>query len=232
MSAEIRFTGKEREKPSPENTVTLFVSLYVVLLAFFILLASNAQFDADRTRDVLKSVNATFSSSSSSDSLAPPSIGGGRGIAQFFGEMQQSVQSVVPLEEMQVLTDGRQMIVTLPDTALFNRDDPHLRHDRRQFYDRLTDTLLAWREDMRIRLTMQQGVAATAPSTLEITRAGNFARFMENRGVEPRNLGIAIEQGNPGTITLTFEVLPPESEGLNLPEERNGSAPIPLGGVR
>lgn len=212
MSADIDFKGAEKEKPSPDSAASLFVSLYVVILAFFILLTSNAQFDVEKTKHVVDSVNKAFSIEIPSETdVRIPSIGNELSTTQFFEEMQKSLQTIVPIEEMDVITDGQQMVITMDSTALFNRDDPNLRYDRRHFYRRLAETMTEWRKDMSMHLSMVQGVEtplpsdATAKSTLEVTRAGNFARFMENQGTEPRNIDIAIEQGEPNIIRLIFE---------------------------
>lgn len=236
MSADIDLKGSEREKPSPDNAASLFVSLYVVILAFFILLTSNAQFDVEKTKNVVDSVNKAFSIEVVSETdVRIDSIGNELSATQFFEDMQKSLQSVVPLEEMKVITDGQQMIIIMRSTALFNRDDPNLRYDRRRFYHRLSETLTQWRKGTDMHLTMIQGVEkpvsgdANASTTLEITRAGNFARFMENRGVAPHDLLIAIEQNNPDTISLIFDVVHIDSSKLDLgnlaPEQEETPAP-------
>lgn len=212
MSTEITYQRNDKEA-GPENTAALFVSLYVVILAFFILLTSNSQFDAEKTQNVTESVKKAFSVKIPTQTdVKTPHIGSELSVTQFFDEVQSSVQSAIPLEEMKVITDGSRMIITMPSTAMFNRDDPNLRHDRRQLYTRLSDTMSKWRSGMQLQLSFLQGVAkpvakdANAASTLEITRAGNFVRFMENRGAVPKNMTIALEQGEAGTITLIFDV--------------------------
>lgn len=240
MSADINFQSKEQDKPSPESSAALFVSLYVVILAFFILLTSNAQFDVEKTQHVVNSVNKAFSIDVvSKTDIQVKSLGNELSVTQFFEEMQSSLQSVVPLEEMKVITDGQQMRIEMEATALFNRDDPNLRYDRRNFYRRLSETATKWRKGMDMHLSMLQGVekpvaaGANAASTLEITRGGNFARFMENRGKAPETLSIAIEQGNAGKIILIFDVLSFDREKLDFPaEEAPSSTSVPLGSVR
>lgn len=240
MSADIDFKGAEKEKPSPDGAASLFVSLYVVILAFFILLTSNAQFDVEKTKHVVDSVNKAFSIEIPSETdVRIPSIGNELSTTQFFEDMQKSLQSVVPLEEMDVITDGQQMVITMESTALFNRDDPNLRYDRRHFYRRLAETMTKWRQDMAMQLSMVQGVEtplsvdANAKSTLEVTRAGNFARFVENQGTEPRNINIAIEQGEPGIIRLIFEAQLFESEQAETPSVTVPAEPVThsLGGA-
>jgi hypothetical protein len=245
MNSNIIYQRQDNNKAGPENTAALFVSLYVVILAFFILLTSNAQFDAEKTQHVTDSVKKAFSVEIPTDvDVKTPHVGDQLSVTQFFEEMQSSVQSIVPLDEMEVITDGNRMIIKMDSTALFNRDDPSLRYDRRGFYTRLSDTMSKWRGGMQMQLSFLQGVDkllasdANASSTLEITRAGNFVRFMENRGAPPKNLSVAIEQGAGETITLIFDVLAFNAEKLDFSAEETPKQPappqgaIPLSGIR
>ncbi|MCH2546985.1 MAG: hypothetical protein MK052_05195 [Alphaproteobacteria bacterium] len=207
------------------NTAALFVSLYVVLLAFFILLTSNSQFDAEKTKNVTDSVKKAFSMDVPTDTnIKTPTHGSEVSVKQFFNELQTAVHSIVPIEEMDVITDGRTMVMKMQSTALFNRDDPNLRYDRRDFYRRLSDIMTKWREGMRMQLEFLQGVdksaQASTASTLEITRAGNFARFMENRGTIPQSLSVALEQNAPDTITMIFTVVSLDTTKLNFMKEK------------
>lgn len=212
MTVQIDYQRHEKERAGPENAAALFVSLYVVVLAFFILLTSNAQFDAEKTKNVTDSVKRAFSIEVPTDvEVKTPSLGSELSVQQFFNEVQTAVHSIVPLEEMEVVTDGRNMTMTMDSTALFNRDDPSLRPDRREFYARLSDTMTKWRGGMQMNLDFLQGVPRPTggvqdAATLQVTRAGNFARFMENRGAEPKSLNIAIEQGLPDKVIFVFEV--------------------------
>lgn len=241
MSVQIDYQRSKKDRPGPENSAALFVSLYVVVLAFFILLTSNAQFDAEKTRNVTDSVKKAFSMEVPTDvEIELPSIGSELSVRQFFDEMQAAVHSVVPLAEMEVVTDGRNMTMTMDSTALFNRDDPHLRHDRRDFYTRLSDTMTKWRDGMQMNLYFLQGVphpsgSAADAATLQVTRAGNFARFMENRGAAPDSLNIAIAQGQAETITFTFEVTAFDANELDFgappPENADTTQTIRLNGA-
>lgn len=213
MSSEINFQRSEHDRSSPSNTAALFVSLYVVVLAFFIVLAANSQFDVEKTKTASQSVRKAFSTELETDVSVPlPSIGNELSVTQFFKEMQESIQSVVPVTEMEVITDGQMMVMKIPVTSLFNRNDPHLRHDRRDFYNRLAAPMRKWRNGVELHLSFLHGTekparhGATAFSSLEISRTGNFVRFMENKGANPHSLSIALEQGNAGQLTFIFDV--------------------------
>lgn len=235
MSSEINFQRSERDQPSPSNTAALFVSLYVVVLAFFIVLAANSQFDVEKTKTASQSVRKAFSTELETDVSVPlPSIGNELSVTQFFEEMQKSIQSVVPISEMEVVTDGQTMILKMPVTSLFNRDDPHLRHDRRDFYNRLVEPVRKWRSGVELHLSFLHGTekpaqhGATAFSSLEISRTGNFARFMENKGASPHSLSIALEQGNAGQLTFIFDVRAFDAGKLDFGKAKAKAKPAPV----
>lgn len=234
MSSEITFQRSERDQSSPSNTAALFVSLYVVVLAFFIVLAANSQFDVEKTKAASQSVREAFSSDLETDvPFFAPSIGNELSVTQFFEEMQTSIQAVVPVSEMEVITDGQMMIMKMPVTALFNRDDPHLRHDRRDFYNRLIAPMRKWRGGVELHLSFLHGTekpavgGANALSSLEISRTGNFARFMENKGVNPHGLSIALEQGNAGQLTFIFDVRAFDADKLDFGKAKAKPKPKP-----
>jgi hypothetical protein len=233
MSADINFQRSEKPKAGPENSAALFVSLYVVILAFFILLTSNAQFDVEKTKHVAESVKKAFSMDIPTETrVKVPSVGSELSVTQFFQELQSAVKTVVPLEEMEVITDGRNMVMIMDSTALYNRDDTNLRYDRRAFYKRLSDVMTKWRDGMRMTLSLVQGVPQGSPAGLYISRAGNFARFMENQGAAPESLSVGLAEREKDTITLTFDVLEFDATKLDLAPEEQAPAPAPTGAIR
>lgn len=220
MSADIEFQSHSKPKAGPENTAALFVSLYVVILAFFILLTSNAQFDVEKTKDVSESVKKAFSMDIPSETeVKRPTVGSELSVTQFFEEIQDSVKTVVPLEEMEVITDGTTMIMTMDSTALYNSGDSELRYDRSGFYERLSDTMGKWREGMLMTLTFVQGLPRNTDSGLYVARGGNFARFMENHGSAPESLSVGIEEHGGDTITLIFDVRSFDANKLDFGEQ-------------
>lgn len=242
MSTEITYQHVRGTRAGPEDSAALFVSLYVVILAFFILLAANSQFDVEKTQAATKSMKKAFSIETLSETrIKVPQIGSEISVTQFFAEVKNSVQSLVPADEMEVITDGNVMTITMPSTAMFNRDDPHLRHDRRDLYTRLSDTLTKWRGGMQMQLSFLQSPSkrgAEPAPTLQITRGGNFARYMENHGAPAHNLSIAIQSGDDDTITLIFDVVTLDANKLDFAEPEaeakpaTPKGPIPLSGVK
>lgn len=210
MSMKLDFTGP---KPHDNNqqTATLFVSLYVVVLAFFILLASHAQYDVEKSRNVLDSVNKAFAKEIKVDtSWVMESMGTEISATNIFNDIEGVITSVVPLEEIKVITDGRRMVIRMSADALFEAGSADLRPERSALYRRLSNTLTQWHKDgATMELTFTQGVKkqknpAPAAYDLEIARGGNLARLLENRGVAPENLTIGMAEDAPGELRFEF----------------------------
>lgn len=210
MSMKLDFTGP---KPHDNNqkTATLFVSLYVVILAFFILLAAHAQFDVEKSRNVLDSVNKAFAKEIKVDTnWVMESMGTEVSATNIFNDIEGVITSVVPLEEINVITDGRRMLIRMSADSLFEAGSANLRPERSALYRRLSNTLTEWHKDgATMKLTFTQGVKKQAKPNptaydLEVSRGGNLARLLENRGVSPQNLTIGMTEDKAGELQFEF----------------------------
>lgn len=203
------------------HVATLLVSVFLLLLSFFIALCSLADFNADRSSNVLNSVNKTFSRSSGKTSALPPPANSVAPVTvkQIFDDVQNSVARVIPLYEMKREMEGNTLRLILPSTHLYLRGTANLRKDRIDFYQALSEALGRWQNTAEISMNMIQGMEkatgaeAEANREMAITRGGNFARFLENRGVPPRHIRIAISDRSPDTITLIFDIASHGAEG-------------------
>lgn len=207
------------------RTAALFVSLYVVILAFFILLTSNAQFDDKKTRIAIQSVNEAFSTEQELHVIPfTSSVGNEAVVMQMFESIQTAVATQVPLEEIRIITSGNVMRMTMPVSSLYHEGQANLRSDRSTFYRTVSKIVSKWQKGAVIHLSYLQGVekplarGITAATALEVQRAGSFARGMENRGVPPETISIGVEQGHPDTLVFEFTI-------ISAPQRLNESPP-------
>ncbi len=214
MNNQLDFKGPKQNSDAASQSAALFVSLYVVILAFFILLTANSQFDAEKTESVMDSVNKAFAMQVQTDTtFTDPSVGDEMSVQMVFDDIQQSVMSLVPMKEMDILTDGNRMVMTMETDSLFYPTDRNIRQDRAEFFDRLVQTLGKWQDDgsqiaVHFLQTLERQAAEdmTAQNQIEVARAGNFARTVENRGIAPENVRIGIHQGDAQLLHFEFIV--------------------------
>jgi len=194
------------------HVATLLVSVFLMLLAFFMALNANSDFDSDRSGAVLSSVKKKFSGERESKTPPPnkESFVDPVNINTFFDDVKVSIATLVPLHETQTTIQGNSLQMTMPENSLFLRGESKLRQDRLEFYAVLSDILSRWGESADITINMVQGISPEDKDAakLAIARGGNFARFLENKGAPPELIAIATTEQNPGQITLQFDVRP------------------------
>ncbi len=200
---------------------SLFLSLYLVLLAFFIALISVSTFEENRTRAVVDSLWSTFSGPKGipQDLVFPSQSGLLLGAArQFFTELGSLFQAAIPAAKIQEMTGGSVLEVTLRGDALFRENSADFRLGQFSFVDRLVAALSSAPAGVRrhMDVSLSTGGASNAmlpgPTSLEQRRAAALGALFMGRGAPPDALGIGLVPGPIGLIVLSFRVLP-EGEG-------------------
>lgn len=190
------------------------VSVFMLLLSFFIVLVSNSKFDANRTQSVIDSVSETFAEGK--PGIKVPAFGSipiaATTVDEIFDDLKVGTAKLIPLQQVQVVTRGNTMEMKMPRNFLFLRGEPKLREDRREIYGILSEVLSQWEENATVSVTLIQGTGEGADSagegTLVGARAGNFARFFQRRGVPAEHLGVALTESEGDTISLVFTITP------------------------
>jgi hypothetical protein len=129
-----------------ETGPILFLSLFLMLLAFFILLNSISTLRETKSRDVLSSVSSTFQSTVDPDKSAEilvSTLGGVLEPQKVLDEVERLWLSDVPFVKFETVTQGRQIMVELPVIQLFVGARPELRGDRRDLLAATANVLSA-----------------------------------------------------------------------------------------
>lgn len=197
-----------------DRSSILFLGLYLLLLAFFILLNGISQIEENKTRAVVGSLNATFR----------PEMGTGTGIdipsipsalkdflaAQAFqNEVSSLFRAVIPLSEVQIARPGELMTVVMPVDALFETASDALKDGRRSLVERIARALAAAPKGQRYDVEFVVGSPSpvdgnTAPPELGLARAAAFARSLEAAGAPQSSLGVGLKPGAPGQVFIAF----------------------------
>lgn len=204
-----------------DPSLVLFVGLYLLLLAFFILLVTLSRYDDRRTEAVVGSVRSTFQSV-----LPVPQPGllrdendaldRGRAHQERVGQL---VRGVLPLARFEVVTPGRLLLVRLPVDELFEPDSAVLRPEMRALWTRIAATL-GGVEGQRYDLEMVLGRERTplgGALGLDVERAGAFARAMAAFGAPRDAVAVGVAPGDPAELQLVFHVRPLAAMRLDLP---------------
>lgn len=197
--------GDPRKALGGPGTVTLFLALYLLVLAFFILLNSMAAYEEVKSKAVLESLSTTFASQGAATGDDPFLAAAGESAAarEFQAQVGRLVQAAIPAARVELLRPGRLMQVEFPADMLFLPDSAALRPGQVPLLDRLVAAMSVPPPGLRYELDFTIG-AGPAP---QLARAGAFARGMAERGAAPRGVLVGIDSGDPRRATLLFRTV-------------------------
>lgn len=216
------------EKPE-DHTVALFLGLYLVVLAFFILLVSISTLEESKSQKVMDSLSSAFTT------IVPPSAelqsfrskDGDVLAAQEFQEQVTGIFATsVAIEKVEVVQPGKLMRVVLKSDSLFTTGEATIRPSMYPLLDRTVASLSNRPKGMRFDLELLIGVPTVGGGksmpiveTLEMTRAGNFAKAMFERGIPPDSLSVGMRPSRADETVLWFYTRDIEETKLKFRED-------------
>jgi len=138
--------GNRESAAAPDLIQVMSISLFIILLAFFILLNTIAVFDIQKKLAVLDSLIGSFGVLTGGESVVK-----GRGGVMTLPDIE-SLSSYVDFSDMivgaedivqliRITSDHRGTVMTIPAHALFERGEVHLTLAGRKILDRLSKTI-------------------------------------------------------------------------------------------
>ena len=207
------------------------LSLFLIILAFFIMMNSISQRQDSRTEGVLKSISSSFKEFSQTTiiTLDIADQGAGRETTPGFEiSIEELFQSSFPLARVEASEMLDQIEVTLPLDSLFAPGETVIRGKNEAALDRLADilgydapgkihhieALLSWaptaNKDGSIAANADSGVS-DVDALLAVNRAGALARELTARGVSAAAIAIGIERRVSDNLRLLFVTRPAEA---------------------
>ncbi|HYH23421.1 MAG TPA: hypothetical protein VD995_32800 [Azospirillum sp.] len=190
----------------------LLLSLFLLLLVFFIMLNAQSVQQVTRVKAVLASVERSF------DFVIDPRLRdgadpvGSRTGTVFAVERLNGVgdlfATTVAVAKVTTVAPGSLMEVRLDADELFEPGTATLRRDRTGLLDRVAESLRKELPGERIELDYLVALSPEAPSQPPgpIERAAALARDLVARGVPAEAVTIGIERGAPGASRFLFSV--------------------------
>lgn len=222
------------EASGPPNAISLFLSLFLLVLAFFIVLVSISTLEEVKSNAVKDSLTSAFKTviPPSTDPTEFTSDDGDVLAGQQFQEQITGIfATTLQIARIEVVQPGRIMRVKLPTNAMYVDGESTIRPVAVPVLDRIVAVLSArppgLRFDMEFVIGSPYTSGASLPvgQTMEFERVGNLAREMSARGVPPDSVAVGIQPGRADQVTIWFFIRQ-ESENrleLNLPGGASGA---------
>lgn len=187
-----------------------YLGLFMLMLAFFILLNAISHFHQDKVGAVIRSVDQAFAMPLTGRGGAGGEEAGQQAAAASLRDLGDLVRTQLALAKVDAGADGTTLAVILPASDLFVGDTLAIRPDRIALMDRVAATLAPRPQGVQIQaeiLFATQGVADSAPL---VARAGAMARALVANGVPPAPLSVGLERGTAaGQVRFLFTLPSP-----------------------
>jgi len=208
----------ERRGPGrPDPNIIALLSLKLLLLGFFILLNALSQYEEDRARRVLESVNEAFNGrvqaleSLSPHSAALGSLGETVGLLEAVGAL---FESMVPAVRTEISAEGTRLRLELSAGSIFRPGREALQPGRKLLLRRFAQAVVDGRAGVDYEVEVYHGVSASAVGALadagaralEVRRSSIVVRELIALGVPPERLSAGIIPGHPGRLQLVVQI--------------------------
>lgn len=192
-----------------DSTMGLFVALYLILLAFFIVLTSISQQSTARATAAMESVNAVFKQAGVVDDDFNRDDLRSAASDPVLIEIERAFSTAFNITGQYAVSGGHIYQVQLPATYLFETGSFRVRQDVHHVLDELLKLLKNAPNGQKQEMALLFGSGGptidrelTRSQEIAVRRAGSFARYMQEREFSNVSSGFsALEEGQ---IILVF----------------------------
>ncbi len=210
--------------PKAGDAIYIFLGLYLLLLAFFILLNSISTYEEIKTKKAIESLSSTFAAT------GPPTekpvvftsdVGAIPEAEQLQNVITHLVKTAIPIEEVKLKRGGGQMRVTIPVETMFEPDSARILPGVEEFLNGLAEALSTPPPGFRFDFEATLGAAELRAEILkdgeplQLSRAGALARDLRRRGAPARSVAVGVEPGDPAGLRLLFYIRDEEGEPVS-----------------
>lgn len=197
-----------------DPSVSLFLGLYLILLAFFILLTTISSFSATKSVAAVGSVNSQFTSDRRVEALTGGDImrlsGAGQLDRTLLGALRENFSAAFPSEEDTETVIGGSVQFVLPADKVFHPDSTFIQDAAAVLLVKLAASLTVSSPGLRneIDVILRTGDEFSPATSQEqqrlVKQSGALARAMVDVGIKPRALRLGLRAGEAGTIAFLF----------------------------
>lgn len=178
--------AKNDDPSARTQLAALLVSFYMVLLAFFIILNSEARVDQDKQQQVVSSVNSAFNTTQADAAMLVSfeEATNANLVDDLFTELDKLLKKLRENDQVSITTTDMLYRITLPAELIFSHDGKLIQASHEALLQQLVQLLLTHQDGLHLELRMILGdrITQNAPTALDtatrITAADSWARYV------------------------------------------------------
>ena len=195
-------------RDAPRNPLHILVlSLYLLMLAFFVVLNSISNVEVTRLQAVSGSLNETFAAKGKPTDKSITLVSSQGNVfadAAFLSRVGNLIRTEFAFANVEDVLPGRLMVVTMSADSLFIPGREAINPLLRPIIDRVAKALINPSPGVRYDVDILVGKSAT--DDLVLGRSALLANVFAAAGSPARSIAAGIEQDSPGQLRLLFHV--------------------------
>lgn len=195
----------ERAPARADPSIMIFLALFTLLLAFFILINSVATREASRAAALMRSLDATFAGKAEEASPVDPLRLSRDALRAELGALLDRA-----LPEAASVPDDRNgaLRIVAPTSRLFRENLVEFHTKGGPLLAGIAELLARRRTDGRLEAEIRIGFAPGAPDDLALRRAGALAREVGRLGAPARAFAVGLQAADPAAAEFVFRLSP------------------------
>ena len=197
-------------RDAPKNPLLILVlSLYLLLLAFFVVLNTISNVEITRSTAVSGSLNETFAAEgrpADKSVTLTSSQGNLFSDAAFLSRVGSLIRTELAFATVEEVIPGRFMVVSMSADSLFIPGQEAIDPLLRPVVDRIAKSMINPSSGVRYDVDILVGQSST--DDLVLGRSAFLAGVFAAAGTPPRSIAAGIEQDSPGQLKFLFHVRP------------------------
>lgn len=201
------------KEAGPKKQELLFLSLMVLLLAFFIVLQSMSVPQLEKQEKALKSIEQTFQYDDDLILIEGDNVSSQQdekiGFPSQIKDIGDLFETKMKLAKVTKAAQGTMMIVEVPIDELFEPHDDDILPISLPILNRIASALRVeqsdglYKMDFYLLRALKKDYGAEQRQ-LDIQRAGKIALYLSSLNVDSSRLGVGVQIGDPATVRFVF----------------------------
>lgn len=210
-------SAPETDNDRADGSVIILLSLYLLLLAFFIMLTALSQRELSRAEAAVGSVVKVFRpdiANRTVDKSTEAPTGLFRARDAYLSSVRAAFADTLPVAEFEVLEDGNLLRAEVPVENLFRPGTTELFGSSETLLGGLGSALNRREPELRLRLEVELRSGPTLPTgdqlgrVLEVRRVAALSRALRAQGAPARLIAVGVMSGDPDKVRFSFHAEP------------------------
>jgi hypothetical protein len=202
------------QKPNEASVFALFVPLYLVILAFFVLLNTISEENPVKKDGAISSIGESFAAGKGRADVENRALfmDFAQIVTTYFDDIEKELKSAYKTDEIIVERKGYKIKINIPLRKVFLKDSADIIEFEKRLFNRLVKTISLERQGVSVKVNIKVDSESLSsllnddPFKIDKERTSNVVKEFIKNGVPSKNLSAGIAFNNESNLLIETTV--------------------------